>query len=51
MERVRKHKKVKLITREMEINYVASDKNLHTRKILTETLLAIEMRKTQILKK
>ena len=49
MENVRKHRDIKLVTTEMKRNYLVSEPNYHTRKIFTENLLAIEMRKTQIL--
>ena len=40
---------IKLATREMRRNYSVSESNYHTTKFLTENVLAIEMRKTQIL--
>ena len=49
MENVRKHRDIKLVTTEMKRNYLVSEPNYHTRKIFTENLLAVEMRKTQIL--
>ena len=48
MENVRKHKNIKLVTTEKR-NYLVSEPNYHTTKFCTENLLAIEMRKTQIL--
>ena len=45
MENVKKHRNIKLVTAERRRNYLASEPNYHT----TENLLAIEMRKTQIL--
>ena len=48
MENVRKHRNIKLVTTEKR-NYLASEPNYHTTKFCTENLLAIEMRKTQIL--
>ena len=49
MEYVRKHRNIKLVTAERKRNYLVSDSNYHTTKFFTENLLAIEMRKTQIL--
>ena len=49
MENVRKHRDIELVTTEMKRNYLVSEPNYHTRKIFTENLLAVEMRKTQIL--
>ena len=49
MENVRKHSSNKLITTERKKNYLVSEPNYHTTKFFTENLLAIEMRKTQIL--
>ena len=42
MENVRKHRDIKLVTRERKRNYLAS-------KIFTENVLAIKMKKTEIL--
>ena len=50
MENVQRHKVTKLITIEKRRNYLASEPNYHAIKFLTENLLPIEMRKTQILK-
>ena len=49
MENVRKHRNIKLVTTERKRNYLVLEPNYHTKKIFTETLLAIEMRKSQIL--
>ena len=49
MENVRKHRNIKLVTTERRRNYIVSEPNYHTTKFFTENLLAIEMRKTQIL--
>ena len=49
MENVRKHINIKLITTEKKRNYLVLEQNHHTTKFFTENLLAIEMRKTQIL--
>ena len=49
MENVRKHRNITFWTTERRKNYLGSRKNDHTTKFLKENLLAIEMRKTQIL--
>ena len=49
MENVRKHKYVKLVSTERRRNYLVSEPTYHSTKFFTENLLAIEMRKTQIL--
>ena len=49
MENVRKHRNIKHVTTERRRNYLASEPNYHATKFLTENLLAIEMRKTQVL--
>ena len=49
MENVRKHKDIKLVSTERRINYLVSEPNYHTAKFLTEHLLEIEMKKTEIL--
>ena len=49
MENVRKHTYVKLVTTEKRINYLVSKSNDHTTKFLREQLLAIEMKKAEIL--
>ena len=49
MENMRKHRKIKIVTAERRRNYLVSESNYHTTKFFTENLLAIEMRKTQIL--
>ena len=48
-ENVTKHRDTKLATIKRRRNYLVSEPNYHTTKIFTENLLAIEMRKTQIL--
>ena len=50
MENVRKDRNTKLVTTERRRNYLVSEPNYHTAKIFTENLLAIKMRKTQILR-
>ena len=49
MEDVRKHRDIKHVTKEKTRNYLVSEPNLHTTKIFTENLLALEMKNTQIL--
>ena len=49
MENVQKYRDVKLVTTERRRNYLVSGSNYHTTKFFTENLLAIKMRKTQIL--
>ena len=49
LENVRKHRNIKLKTIERRRNYSLSQPNYHTTKFFTENLLAIEMRKSQIL--
>ena len=49
IENVRKYRNIKLVTTERRRNYLVSEPNYHTTKFFTENLLAIEMRKTQIL--
>ena len=49
LENVRKHRNIKLVTTERRRNYLVSEPNYHTTKFFKENLLAIEMRKTQIL--
>ena len=49
MQNVRKHRSIKLVTTERRRNYLVSEPNYYTTKFFTESLLPIEMRKTQIL--
>ena len=51
MENMKKRRDVELVTAERRRNYLVSELNYHTTKFFTENLLAIEMRKTQILLK
>ena len=46
---MRKHRNIKVVTTERRRNYLVSELNYHTTKFFTESLLAIKMRKTQIL--
>ena len=49
IENVKKHRNIKLVTTEWRRNYLVSKPNYHMTKFFTENLLAIEMRKTQIM--
>ena len=49
MENMRKHGDIKLVTTERRRNCLVSKPNYHTTKFFTENLLAIEMKKTEIL--
>ena len=49
MESVRKHRDIKLVTTERRRSYLVSEPNYHTTKFFTENLLAIEIKKTEIL--
>ena len=49
MENERKHRNIKLVIAERRRSYSESEPNFHTAKLFTENVLAIEMRKTQIL--
>ena len=49
MVNVRKHRNIKLVATEKRRNCLVSEPNYHTLKFFTKHLLAIEMRKTEIL--
>ena len=49
MENVRKNTDIKLVTKERRRNCLVSEPNHHTTKFFTENLLAIAMKKMQIL--
>ena len=49
MENVRKYGDIKLLTTEKRRNHLVSEPNYQTTKLFTEKLLAIEMKKTQII--
>ena len=51
VENVKKHREFKPVTTEIRRSYLISQPNFHTPKLFTETLLAIEMKKTEILNK
>ena len=46
---IRENRDIKLVTTERRRNYLVSEPNYHTTKLFTEYLLAIEMKKTEIL--
>ena len=49
MENVRQNRDIKTVTTERRRNYLVPELNYHTTKFFAENLLAIEMKKTQIL--
>ena len=49
MENVRKHTNIKLATTENRKNYLVSEPSYHTTKFFTENVLAIKMRKIQVI--
>ena len=49
MENVRQHRNTKLVDTESRRNFLVSEPNYHTTKFFTKNLLAMEMRKPQIL--
>ena len=51
MRNVRKNRNTKLVTAERRRDYLVSETNYHITKLFIENLLAIEMRKTQVLMK
>ena len=48
MENVRKHKIIKLVNNDKKRNKLVSEPNYHTTKWFSESLLAIEMKKTSV---
>ena len=48
MENVRKHRDIKLVTTDEKRNKLVSEPNYHTTKRFSESLLAIEMKKTKV---
>ena len=48
IKNAKKHRDIKLVTKEKRRNYLVSEPNYHSTKFFTENLLAVEMRKTQI---
>ena len=49
MENVRKHRDIILVTTERRRNYLISEPNFDTKKFFSKNLLAIELKKTEIL--
>ena len=49
MENVRKHRNIELITTERRGIYLMAELSYHTTKFFTENVLAIEIKKTDIL--
>ena len=49
MENTQKYKVIKLVTTEKRRNFLVSEPNYHTTVFCTEHLLAIEIKKTQVL--
>ena len=49
MENMTKHRDIKLVTTEKRRNYLVPEPNYHTTKFFLVNLLAIEMKKTDIL--
>ena len=49
MEKVRKDRDIKLVATERRRNYLGSEPNYHTTKFFTGNLLAVEMKKIEIL--
>ena len=47
-KKMRKHRDIKLVTTERRINYLLSGPNYHTTTFFTKNLLAIEIKKTQV---
>ena len=48
MENVRKHRDIKLVTRDKRRNLLVSEPNYHTIKWFSEDLIATEMKKTKV---
>ena len=49
MEDVIIHRDIKLVTRERRRNYLVPERTFYTKKFFTENILAIEIKKTEIL--
>ena len=49
MENMRKHRDIRLVTTESRRNYLVSEPNYLTTKFFTKNLLAIKMKKTEVL--
>ena len=48
MENIRKYKDIKLVKQKQK-NFLVSEPNIHTTKFFTENVLAIEMKRNQII--
>ena len=48
VEKLRKHRDIKLVTTDKRRNQLASEPNYHTTKYFSEDLMAIEMKKTKV---
>ena len=48
MENARKHRDIKLVTRDKRRNQLVSEPNYHTTKWFSENLRAVEMKKTKV---
>ena len=48
MEYVRKHRRIKLVTKDKRSNQFASESNYHITKYLSENLMTIKMKKTRV---
>ena len=48
MENVRKHRDIKLVTKNKRRNQLASESNHHTTKYFSKILMGIEMKKTNV---
>ena len=49
MENVKNHRYIELVTTERRRNYLVVEPNYHTTKFFTENVLAIEIKKTEVL--
>ena len=49
MDNVRKHRDIKLFTSERRRSYLVSEPNQHATKFFSKNLLAMEMKKTEII--
>ena len=49
IENVGKHRDIKLVITKRRRNYLLSESNYHTTNFLTEDILAVDMKKTEII--
>ena len=49
MKNVKKHRDIELVTPERRKNYLKSKQNYHTTKFFTKNLLAVEMKKAEMI--